>query len=89
LLAKTERASGPGRGKKILRPEKSFMVVLEKLGSLAAARRRPAPDGAGSNAQCKQHNNTDPDYQHRKRYGIIIEPVSASYTHDATSIPNS
>jgi hypothetical protein len=43
--------------------------------------------GAGTNAQCKQHNNTDPDYQNRKRYRIMIEPVPALYTHDATSIP--
>jgi hypothetical protein len=42
---------------------------------------------AGSNAQCNQHNNTDPDNQHRKRNGIIIQPVSALYTHDATSTP--
>jgi hypothetical protein len=42
---------------------------------------------AGSNAQCNQHNNTDPDHQNRKRYGIIIEPVPALYTHDATPIP--
>ena len=44
-------------------------------------------NGAGSNAQCNQHNNTDPDNQHRKRNGIIIEPVAVLYTHDATSIP--
>jgi hypothetical protein len=43
--------------------------------------------GAGSNAQCNQHNNTDPDNQHRKRNGIIIEPVPALYAHDAKSIP--
>jgi hypothetical protein len=41
--------------------------------------------GAGSNAQCNQHNNTDPDNQHGKRNRIIIEPVPTLYTHDATS----
>jgi hypothetical protein len=43
--------------------------------------------GAGSNAQCNQHNNSDPDNQSRKRNGIIIEPVPALNTHDATSTP--
>jgi hypothetical protein len=26
--------------------------------------------------QCNQHNNTDPDDERRKRYEIVIQPVS-------------
>jgi hypothetical protein len=34
-----------------------------------------------SNVQCNQHNNTDPNYERRERYGIIFQPVPALYTH--------
>jgi hypothetical protein len=40
--------------------------------------------GIGSNTQCNQHNDTDPNNQHRDRNGIVIEPMPALYTHDAT-----
>jgi len=36
-----------------------------------------------SNVQGNQHNNTDPDHEHRERYGIVIEPVPTLYRHDA------
>ena len=42
--------------------------------------------GAGSNTQCNQHNDTDPNNQHRDRNGIVIEPMPALYTHDATRL---
>jgi hypothetical protein len=40
-----------------------------------------------SNVQCNQHNNTDPNYERRKRYGIIFQPLPALYTHDAPIDP--
>ena len=57
------------------------LVNTRRGPSISEAREGAAPRaravGIGSNAQCNQHNNTDPDYQNRKRYGIIIEPVPA------------
>ena len=41
------------------------------------------PERTGSNAQHDQHNDTNPDYQRGKCYGIVIEPVPALYTHNA------
>jgi hypothetical protein len=37
---------------------------------------------ASSNAQCEQLNNSDPNQEHRKGYGIVIEPVPTMYVHD-------
>jgi hypothetical protein len=56
---------------------KAVIMAAKRIGFMAPSQ---------SNGQCKQHDSADPDNQHRKRYCIIIEPVSALYAHDATSI---
>jgi hypothetical protein len=40
-----------------------------------------------SNAQREQRNNADPDHQDGKGYRIIIEPMPALHTHDASPYP--
>ena len=39
-----------------------------------------AEGASPSNAQRNQYDNTDPNYERRKRYGIIFQPVRALYT---------
>jgi hypothetical protein len=38
-------------------------------------------------AQYSQHNSADPDYERRKRDGIIFQPVPALHTHDNPQLP--
>jgi hypothetical protein len=48
------------------------------------AKRPVTPEPPRSDAQSQQRNNADTDYQHRKRNGIVIEPMPALHTHDAS-----
>jgi hypothetical protein len=81
------RGGGSMRSPDLLRAASRRLGAPEPCIPRDLQSRSARSNGAGSNAQCKQHNNTDPDNQRRKRNGIIIEPVPALYTHDATPIP--
>ena len=48
------------------------------------AKRPVTPEPPCSDAQSQQRNNADTDYQHRKSNSIVIEPMPALHTHDAS-----
>jgi hypothetical protein len=56
--------------------------------ALSGATRPERSAAEPSKAQCEERNNAYPDYQDRKRYGIVVEPIPTKYTHDASPYPN-
>jgi hypothetical protein len=48
--------------------------------------RRPEP--VGSNAQCEQFNQADPDHQHGECHWIVVEPLPPA-VHDTPPVPAS
>jgi hypothetical protein len=60
-------------------------MVPQALEDLAAVA-EDASAQAGLDTECNQHHDRNTNDQHRNRHRIIIEPVSALYAHNATSI---
>ena len=64
---------------------RALTAAIESGESLTPDAKRPVtPEPPCSDAQSQQRNNADTDYQHRKSDRIVIEPMPALHTHDAS-----